>query len=126
MRTLSVLLVLCAFPLAAADISGVWKVEGNISGTDVSPVCTFKQADNKLSGACKLPQAGDAVVTGQLDGNKVTWQYEVDYQDVHYVLVYSGVLDSDTSMKGGFAVGGGESTFIAKKQQARGAEGDAR
>jgi hypothetical protein len=115
MRKPFALLVLLVLPLAAADISGVWKVEGNIAGTDVSPVCTFKQADAKLTGVCKLVQAEEVAVTGQVDGNKVSFQYEVDYQGTHYVLIYTGVLDSDTAMKGGFTVGEGESTFIAKK-----------
>ena len=116
MRKTFALLVLLVGPLAAADLSGVWKVEGNIADTDVSPVCTFKQTDAKLTGTCKVVQAGDSAVTGQVDGNKVSFQYEVDYQGVHYVLIYRGVLDSDTAMKGGFTVGEGESTFTAKKQ----------
>ena len=110
------LLALLVLPLAAADISGVWKVEGNIADTDVSPVCTFKQTDAKLTGTCKPLQVGDSAVTGQVDGNKVTFQYEVDYQGVHYVLIYRGVLDSDTAMKGGFTVGDAEGAFTAKKQ----------
>jgi len=110
------LLVLLVGPLAAADVSGVWKVEGYIGDTDVSPICTFKQTDAKLTGTCKPVQTGDSAVVGQVDGNKVTFQYEVDYQGVHYVLIYRGVLDSDTAMKGGFTVGDAEGAFTAKKQ----------
>jgi hypothetical protein len=116
MRRTFALLVLLVLPLAAADISGVWKVVGNIADTDVSPVCTFKQTDAKLTGTCKPVQTGDSAVTGQVDGNKVSFQYEVDYQGSHYVLIYRGVLDSDTAMKGSFAVGEAEGAFTAKKQ----------
>ena len=51
-----------------------------------------------------------------MDGRKVTWQYDVEYNGQTYTLVFTGTLESDTAMKGAFRVGGGDGAFTAKKQ----------
>lgn len=106
---------LLAVEARAADLSGDWKIEGEVSGYAVTPVCTLKQQDNKLTGGCKSDQ-NDSPLKGEVDGQKVTWQYEVDYNGEKYTLQWSATLESDTAMKGTISVGGGEGAFTAKKQ----------
>jgi hypothetical protein len=106
---------LLAAPAQAADVSGDWKIDGEISGYTVNSVCTLKQQDNKLTGECKSDQ-NDSPLKGEVDGQKVTWQYDVDYNGEKYTLQWTATLESDTAMKGTISAGGGEGAFTAKKQ----------
>ena len=115
MKTLLGLLVLWIVPAVAADVSGNWKVDGEVAGHAVDPFCTFRQQDQKLTGVCKS-QAGESPLQGAVDGEKVTWQYDVDYNGQTYTLVFTGTLESEAAMKGAFSVGGTGGAFAAKKQ----------
>ena len=108
-------LTLAACFCAFADVSGTWKIEGDVMGNTVDPVCTFKAAGNKLTGSCKNEMSGSDI-SGQLDGNKLSFQWEVSYQGETYVLSFSGTLSSDTEMTGSIAVAGVSGVFSAKKQ----------
>lgn len=115
MKTLLLALTLAALPAAAADVSGVWKVEGDIAGNAVTPACTLKQAENKLSGSCKS-ELGDAPLKGEVDGKKVKFEYDIEYNGQKYTLVYLGELASDTELKGTIDVGVATGAFTAKKE----------
>jgi hypothetical protein len=115
MKTLLTALGLLVLPLAAADISGAWKVEGDIADVHVNRVCTIKQTGNKLTGACKN-QMNELPMSGEVNGDKVTWTYDADYQGQKVTLVYKGTLESDGAMKGTIATEGAEGSFTAKKQ----------
>lgn len=107
---------LCALPLAAADVTGDWKVSGDVAGNAVDAVCTLKQdSASKLTGICK-GDAGGTALTGDVKDKKVTFIYDIDYQGSHYTLVYAAVLDSDTQMTGTIDAGVANGGFIAKKQ----------
>jgi hypothetical protein len=115
MKILLGLLVLAVVPAVAADVSGNWKVDGEVAGHAVDPSCTFRQQDQKLTGVCKS-QAGESPLEGAVEGQKVTWQYDVDYNGQTYTLVFTGTLESEAAMKGGFSVGGADGAFTAKKE----------
>jgi hypothetical protein len=115
MKTVVALLALSVLPVAGADISGAWKVEGDIAEVHVNRVCTIKQADNKLTGACKN-QVNETVLTGEVDGKNITWKYDADYQGTQVTLVYKGTLESDSAIKGSITVEGALGNFTAKKQ----------
>lgn len=97
---------------AAADASGVWKVTGDVAGNAVNPTCTFKQEEKKISGDCKGESGDAAQITGEVDGDKVTWTWVVQ----GYTLVFTGTLDGGSGMKGTFDVENTQGTFSAKKQ----------
>jgi hypothetical protein len=40
----------------AADISGVWKIDGTVGDNAVSATCTFKRTDTNFTGTCDVPQ----------------------------------------------------------------------
>lgn len=53
----------------AADVSGTWAIRG-----PVTPVCTFVQDGNNLSGACRGPGA-EGPLTGTVDGQSLRWTF---------------------------------------------------
>ena len=53
----------------AADVSGTWSIRG-----PVTPVCTFIQSGNTLSGACRGPGA-EVPLTGTIDGQSLRWTF---------------------------------------------------
>ncbi len=124
--------VLCALALAvvvfsavtvrAADVNGMWDVDGNVYGNQVTYTLTVKQEGDKLTGTAKMVgQDKDIPVTGMIADKQVTWQFDVPYQGQTYTLVYSATLASDTAtdIAGKITVAGIEGQFTAKKHEAK-------
>jgi hypothetical protein len=108
-------LLILSIPLAlAADVSGAWKVEGDIAGVHINRVCTIKQADTKLTGGCKN-QTNELALTGEVNGNNITWSYEADYEGTKVTLVFKGTLEAGTSITGKIETPGASGDFTAKK-----------
>ena len=63
---------------AAPNLTGHWAIHNNIAGNENDQECELVVTDNKITGSCKS-QDKDLPVTGTVDGNKVTWQYQSDY-----------------------------------------------
>jgi len=118
MKTIMFFLLLSAVPAAAADITGVWNVDGSVEDHPVTPVCTLKQASGKVSGSCKFDEDHSSDVTGEVKGKEVSWKFTVEYQGTQYTLTFTGTLDSDSSIKGSISVdpSGSDGDFTAKKQ----------
>ncbi len=76
------------------DVTGTWNVEIEIAGQSGTPVFTFKQEGEKLSGKY-MGQFGDADLTGTLKGNAIEFSFEAQGAKI----VYKGTVDKDT-MKG--------------------------
>lgn len=87
-------LVFAAVPVFANDaaVAGDWKVSGSVYGNAIDTVCTIKQEGKTLSGTCKMDKA-DSAVTGTVEGKKVTWQFNSDYQGTAITIVFSGNID---------------------------------
>jgi hypothetical protein len=120
MYKLPVLLMLISVPALAADLSGVWKIDGTVGENPVTATCTVKQNHAELTGSCKMPQVDKAVdLKGTVNDNKVTWKYDVDYEGKTYTLTYSGMPNStSTSIKGTINVEPSDTDgdFTAQKQ----------
>jgi len=114
-KNLLILLALSILPAAAADVSGAWKLEGDVAGVHINRVCTIKQAANKITGACKN-QTNEVPLTGEVNEDKVTWNYDVDYEGSKVTLVFKGTIEAGTSMKGKIETTGTSGEFTAKKQ----------
>jgi hypothetical protein len=105
-------------PAAAADISGSWKLTGDVVGNPVNMTCAFTQDGPKVSGSCS-GALGTTATTGSVAGEKVTFQHTVN-QGQTWELTYSGTLDAaGTTMQGEIAVAGVSGTFSAKKDALR-------
>ncbi len=107
---------LTALPLAAADISGTWLLDGQVSDVPVKRTCTLKQEGSKLTGMCKSADGVEAPVEGEVSEQKVKFQYNADYQGTTYTLKYAGIMDSDTAMKGDIDAGAASGSFTGKKE----------
>ncbi len=98
MRTLflSILLASASAWAASADnvsLSGKWKIHSNVAGNESDAQCTFTQQDTALSGNCAT-ENGDKPLSGQVDGQKITWSYDSDYEGTPLTVKFSGTMDS--------------------------------
>jgi hypothetical protein len=108
MKTLlasSALLFSCsAFAAGAPSLTGQWSIHNSIGGNDSDQQCTFSVADNKISGSCKGSDDKLLPVTGSVDGDKLTWKYEVDYNGTPLTLVYTATGGDASKITGSVEV----------------------
>jgi hypothetical protein len=83
-------LVLAPAILLAADVSGTWKVDGDVQGHPVNFSCALAQEDETLSGTATLSDGTEVPVTGT--SKDTTVSFEFDTADGAYHLVFSGML----------------------------------
>ena len=113
--------VLCGVTLAAAqgaktDVTGKWTFNVETGAGSGTPVMTFKQDGEKLTGHYS-GQLGEADLAGTVKGQNVEFKFTVDIQGQQLNCIYTGALDGKDSMKGKVdLVGLGEGTFTAKRQ----------
>jgi hypothetical protein len=100
----------------AGNISGVWDFAVETQAGSGTPVFTFKQDGENLSGSYK-GQFGEAPLTGTVKGSDVKFTMKVNAQGQDLTIVYSGKIESKDSMKGTAAIANlGEATWTAKKR----------
>ena len=100
MKALVLLAVLASVSLSAVaadspSLTGKWNVHSSTAGNESESVCTFVQNGAELAGSCKT-DAGEAKATGKVDGVKVTWSFDSDYNGTALTLKYTGTLDPAT------------------------------
>jgi hypothetical protein len=107
-----------SLPALADDFSGVWKIDGSIADHPITPTCTLKQMDMKISGNCKVDADHVLTVEGSVKEKQVTWKYDQEYEGTLYTITYTGMLDSNASLKGRVTADPSDSTgdFTAQKQ----------
>jgi hypothetical protein len=98
MRTLflSILLASVSALAVRADnvsLSGKWKIHINVQGNESDAVCGFTQKDDGLSGSCAT-ENGEKPLAGKVDGQKITWSYDSEYEGSPLTVKFSGTLDS--------------------------------
>src|SRR5258708_36272088 len=84
---------------AAPNLTGQWAIHNNIAGNENDAECQLVATDNKITGSCKS-QDKDLPVTGTVDGNKVTWQVQSDYNGSPMTLIYKATLDESNKIAG--------------------------
>jgi len=100
---------------AVLDVSGNWKVEGDVQGHPVNFTCALKHEAETLSGTATLEGNNDVAVTGTIKEKAVT--FEFDTPDKSYHLVFTGTLaDDGSTIDGSIEVAGAQGTFKASKQ----------
>lgn len=75
------------------SVNGKWNIHSSIAGNDSDASCTFIQTGNDLSGTCPGP-GGEAKLAGKVDGKKVTWSFQMDYNGSPLTMKYEATLDS--------------------------------
>src|ERR1700686_3453557 len=84
---------------AAPNLTGKWAIHNNIAGNENDAECQLVATDNKITGSCKF-QDKDLPVTGTVDGNQVTWQYQSDYNGSPLTLIYKATLNDTNKFVG--------------------------
>ena len=99
---IATLFVFATMPVLAAGSSGVsgkWKVHNNIAGNESDQDCTFVQTDKVLTGSCKGDNS-EVKITGTIDGKKITWKFDSEYNGTPLTLTYTGTLDDSGDIQG--------------------------
>ena len=111
------LLPMLVSPVTASSVSGSWALSTDVQGNTSTPNCTFKQDAEKITGTCDGPNNTQSEVSGEVADAKVTFRYTVEWEGSPLTLVYTGTLDTDTTMKGTLEVQpmGVAGEFTAKK-----------
>lgn len=102
--------------LAAGDVSGKWK--GPLDGGEGEVQFTFKLDGSSLSGTMSGAENKAFPLTGKLDGDKIAFSVEFEWQGTPLKLVVNGKVDGE-EMKLNIATADSSwsSTMTAKKQE---------
>jgi hypothetical protein len=103
---LSAFLAAATLTSLAADnpsLTGKWKIHQTVAGNESDSDCTFTQKDNELTGSCTADQ-GSGKITGKVDGNKISWSYETEYNGSPLTVKFTGTLDSAGKIAGSVTV----------------------
>jgi hypothetical protein len=92
-------LLFASSAFAATDLTGKWTVHNSIAGNENDQECMLVVTDNKITGSCKS-QDKDLPVTGTVEGNKVTWQFQSEYNGSPLTLIYKTTLDASNKFAG--------------------------
>ena len=98
LATFALLFASSAF--GAQNLTGHWAIHNNIAGNENDQVCELAVTDNKITGSCKSQEDKDLPVTGTVDGNQVTWQYQSDYNGSPLTLIYKATLNDSSKFAG--------------------------
>lgn len=101
----STLLFACsAFAAGAPNLTGDWSIHNSIAGNESDQQCTLAQKDNAISGSCKSAEGKDLTVTGSVDGSKVTWKYDSEYNGSPLTMIYTATIDDSGKVAGSVEV----------------------
>jgi hypothetical protein len=111
--TVLIVLILAAFTLAGADLTGTWSIAVVLDAGNGTATFTFKQSGDALSGTYS-GTFGQAQVTGTVKGDRIEWSFESDQLGR---VTYDGVLDGGNKIKGTVIYGQlGKGTFTGEKK----------
>jgi len=108
--------LLCAMPLLAADVTGTWDFQVELSIGSGSPTFIFEQKGEELTGTYK-GLLGELQVRGTVKGDKIEFSFDFEYGGERGTARYRGTVESADSMKGEVDYAGqATGTFTAKKR----------
>lgn len=107
------LLALASIVVLGADVSGKWVSEGGRGGPQTF---TLKQSGSDLTGTIEGGRGGPVEIkNGKVDGDKVSFDVERQFQGNSMTIKYSGEVSGD-SMKLTVDTGRGPREMTLKKQ----------
>jgi len=115
----TLLLTSAAFAAGTPNLTGQWSVHNSIAGNESDQECKFVLTETKLVGTCKDADK-EVKISGSIDGNKVTWKYESEYNGTPLTLTYKGTVDDSGKIAGTidvdpFGVSGDFTATFSKK-----------
>jgi carbon monoxide dehydrogenase subunit G len=98
-----------------ANVSGTWELEMTWPEAKSTGSCTFQQQGENLAGTCG--GADRFPVKGRVEGNRLSWQVDVQQEGTTGRMEFSGELDREgTTIRGSCSVVGANSgTFTMKR-----------
>jgi hypothetical protein len=109
-------LVLLPLAALAADISGTWATSFDSQVGVQTYTYTFVVKGSEVTGRFKSANGEGAITEGKLEGDKLTFVENMDYQGQALRIVYSGTVVSADEIKFKRDVGGqGGEEFTAKR-----------
>src|SRR5258708_6288047 len=97
LATFALLFASSAF--GAQNLTGHWAIHNNIAGNENDLSCELVVTDNKITGSCKSLHK-NLPVTGAVEGNKVTWEFQAEYNGSPITLIYRATLDDSNKILG--------------------------
>ena len=97
------------------DVTGIWDFQVETQQGSGTPVFTFKQEGEKLTGQYK-GIFGESALTGTVKGNAIEFSFKVS-GDVEGTLVYTGTVDGDTAKGKVKFAELGDGTWSGKKRK---------
>ena len=99
----------------ATNVTGEWLFNVTTDQGGGTPVITFKQDGEKLTGKY-VGQLGNADLTGTVKGSAIHFTFTIDVQGQQAPVTYDGTVEKNT-MKGKLDIGGMvNGTFTATKK----------
>jgi len=93
---MTVLLIVVAALLLAADISGKWSGDMPGRGGDMSPATfTFTTEGDKLTGSMTGPQGDVPLQDGKVTGDQISFSTTLDFGGNSVKIVYKGTVSGD-------------------------------
>jgi hypothetical protein len=116
MKWVVVLMILCAWALSAADITGTWKGSAETPNGTIERTFVFKVDGNKLTGETSSQMMGKSPINdGKIDGDNVSFTVTVKFQDNEMKLRYSGKVNGAEIKFHVESDGGMTLDYLAKK-----------
>jgi hypothetical protein len=91
-----------AFAAGAPNLTGKWQLHQNIAGHESDQNCSFVQSDAALTGTCKGTGQDDkdVQIKGSVDADKLTFQYETDYNGTPLTMKFTAPLNDSGKLVG--------------------------
>ena len=105
---LTVLTLIAALPVAAADFNGTWTASFDTQIGQQNYTYVFKVSGTQLTGTAKSDNGESALRSGKVDGDKITFIEDLHVMDMDIEVTYTGIATSNDEIKftrdvGGFA-----------------------
>ena len=94
-----VLAVAAAAPLLAADITGKWTASFDTQIGVQNYTYEFEVKDGKLTGKAKSQNGETAITDGKVEGDKVSFVENLNFQGMELRIAYTGKIVSDDEIK---------------------------
>ena len=94
-----VLMVMLAASARAADISGKWTASFDTQIGVQNYTYEFEVKDGKLTGKAKSANGESAIAEGKVEGDKVTFVENLNFQGMDLRITYTGKIVSDDEIK---------------------------
>ncbi len=81
------------------SLSGTWEVHNQSAGGSKMS-CTISQKGSELTGTCTAAGRPDVKIVGSVEGNKVGWVINSEYNGSPLTMKYEGTVDRDSKITG--------------------------